>query len=136
MHLNLSSDKQQATDLNPFVRSQKVRRLRRVRDVRVHYSAWRDILHTANALGGVDREQPSLVPFLHNQERDAGLVAVLQGPASALDGADLPDHHLLKLTLADAVSEVDDLLRLLVSVEDKIRPSDKTRSRGQFNKKC
>ena len=55
---------------------------------------------------------PRVVPLLHNDEGDARLVAVLQGLASALDGAHLAKHHVVELALAHAVAEVDDLIRL------------------------
>ena len=52
------------------------------------------------------------MPFLHDDEGDARLVAVLQRLASALDGAHLSQHDVGELALAHAVAKVDNFLRL------------------------
>jgi hypothetical protein len=59
---------------------------------------------------------PRVVPLLHHDEGDSGLVTIFQGLAGALDGAHLAEHDLLELTLAHAVAVVQDLLRLATPV--------------------
>ena len=84
-----------------------------MRDLRVHNSPRGNIPHPADAVFRVFREQPGVVPLLDDQEGDPGFVSNLEGPAGALDGADLAVEDIVELSLANAIAEVDYLFWLV-----------------------
>ena len=98
--------------LNSFERRQEEGRLCGMCDVCINHCPGRDVLHSANALCRIFREEPRIMPFLNNQVGDARLVVGLERLAGALNGADLAHQDILKLAFAHAVSVEHHLFRL------------------------
>mmetsp|Transcript_42155 Transcript_42155/g.126198 ORF Transcript_42155/g.126198 Transcript_42155/m.126198 type:complete len:264 (-) Transcript_42155:1832-2623(-) len=89
--------------------------LERVADVAVDDCAGRDVARAVRRRVAA-RQQPRVVPLLHDDERHRRVVRRLQAGARGLDGHELVAEHLVKLPLADAVAVKQDGLGLDLTV--------------------
>ena len=97
------------SNLDSFMRCQKVRRLCRVSDVGVDDGARRNVFISAkSSVVFIDRKESGVVTLLNDEKCDSRFESVLlQFFASALNGAEFFVEDLIKLALTDTVTEVD-----------------------------